>query len=215
MTAEASKWNYRALDTQTLEYLSESLAAGPKVSQFRFPEGARDAAVLLPLCLPSPAEGSSESILPSVLFTLRSSNLNSHQGEVSFPGGKRDPGDVHLSDTVLRETLEETSLAPNSVRLLGPMSAVPAKNPMLRIHPFVGFPQQPPLPTLDISQLMFNPSEVDRIFTRRNVALADPTVRDIVARSQKRGSPVIVTRDGHTIWGLTAFVLHRFLTLVS
>lgn len=71
----------------------------------------RPAAVLLPLCVV-------DNKL-SVLFTLRSSNLSSHKGEVSFPGGRRDPGETPLQ-TALRETEEEIHVPSTNIEVIGP-----------------------------------------------------------------------------------------------
>eukprot|EP00047_Mylnosiga_fluctuans_P010442 m.16297 g.16297 ORF g.16297 m.16297 type:complete len:250 (-) comp3123_c0_seq1:28-777(-) len=72
-----------------------------------------DASVLIVL-FERPTDGQ-----PSVLLTLRNAHLNSHGGEVSFPGGKRDPIDTSNEDTALREAFEEIGLERSWVRVLG------------------------------------------------------------------------------------------------
>ena len=54
-----------------------------------------------------------------LLFTKRSSNLSTHSGEVSFPGGMREEHDSCLYDTALRESNEEINLDLNNIEKLG------------------------------------------------------------------------------------------------
>lgn len=55
----------------------------------------------------------------SVLLTRRNDSLNTHAGQVSFPGGRIDPGDRSAVDAALRETWEEIALAPSVIEPLG------------------------------------------------------------------------------------------------
>ena len=59
----------------------------------------------------------------NVLLTRRADHLHDHAGQVSFPGGRVDPGDVDLVDTALRETKEEVGLARDRVQVLGPLNS--------------------------------------------------------------------------------------------
>ena len=55
----------------------------------------------------------------TVLFTQRTTHLRSHSGQVSFPGGRAEPGDASAEFTALRETEEEIGLSPSAVEVLG------------------------------------------------------------------------------------------------
>ena len=55
----------------------------------------------------------------TVLLTERTTHLSSHSGQVAFPGGKADPGDVDAIDTALRESEEEIGLERRFVQVLG------------------------------------------------------------------------------------------------
>jgi 8-oxo-dGTP pyrophosphatase MutT (NUDIX family) len=71
----------------------------------------REAAVLVPLV--ARASG------VTVLLTQRTSHLHDHAGQISFPGGRRDPGDATLQATALRETAEEVGIAATHIQPAG------------------------------------------------------------------------------------------------
>lgn len=79
--------------------------------------GYRPAAVLVPLL--DRAAG------PTVLFTRRTEHVPHHKGEVSFPGGAREPGEDAVA-AALREADEEVGLAPESAEVLGVLDDVPS-----------------------------------------------------------------------------------------
>src|SRR5262245_19976359 len=75
------------------------------------PERWRAAAVLIPLV--NHASG------VTVLLTQRTYDMPSHAGQVSFPGGRRQDGDVDAADTALREAHEEVGLERQFVEVVG------------------------------------------------------------------------------------------------
>jgi 8-oxo-dGTP pyrophosphatase MutT (NUDIX family) len=80
-----------------------------------------------------------------VLFTLRTQKVKAHKGQVSFPGGVYETGDHDLLQTALRETEEETGIAPESLTLAGMLRPYATLTGFL-IHPFVGLlPERPAL----------------------------------------------------------------------
>jgi len=56
---------------------------------------------------------------PTLLFTQRTAHLSKHSGQISFPGGRREPADLSPVETALRETSEEIGIAPALVSIAG------------------------------------------------------------------------------------------------
>ena len=54
-----------------------------------------------------------------LLLTKRTSHLNDHPGQISFPGGRTDPEDLSPEHTALREAYEEIGLPDSQVEILG------------------------------------------------------------------------------------------------
>lgn len=54
-----------------------------------------------------------------VLLTQRTDHLHDHPGQISFPGGRMEPGDDSPLATALRETEEEIGLARQFVNVIG------------------------------------------------------------------------------------------------
>ena len=91
----------------------------------------RSAAVLIPVTrLNAEAES-------CVILTVRSADLNSHPGQISFPGGTAEKQDKDPVATALRETQEEIGLHPNNVEVIGRISDI-ALPSGYRVTPVVG-----------------------------------------------------------------------------
>jgi 8-oxo-dGTP pyrophosphatase MutT (NUDIX family) len=74
---------------------------------------------------------------PYLVFIRRSENVREHKGQISFPGGSRDPRDVTLLETALRETREELGIDPATIQILGVLDDyLTVTN--FQITPFVG-----------------------------------------------------------------------------
>jgi 8-oxo-dGTP pyrophosphatase MutT (NUDIX family) len=74
---------------------------------------------------------------PWAYLTMRPMTLRTHPGQISFPGGARDSGDVTPLHTALRETKEELGLDPDDVAVLGMLGAMPTITSYW-VTPFVG-----------------------------------------------------------------------------
>jgi 8-oxo-dGTP pyrophosphatase MutT (NUDIX family) len=86
-------------------------AAKAAHADFHRPSGKIAAAVLMPL-----VERDSGV---TVLLTQRTAHLRDHAGQISFPGGRSEPGETDPMTTALRETQEEVGIQPDQVDVLG------------------------------------------------------------------------------------------------
>jgi 8-oxo-dGTP pyrophosphatase MutT (NUDIX family) len=72
-----------------------------------------------------------------VLVTQRTQTVEYHKGQISFPGGACEPGDVSLVATALRETFEEIGIPPEVVKVLGILDDFPTITSFI-VTPVVG-----------------------------------------------------------------------------
>lgn len=134
------------------------------------------------------------------VFTKRREDLRRHPGEISFPGGRRDPGDPSLQATALREAQEEIGLASDAVQLVGALQPTPTVATGYAVYPFVGLIEPGLAWTL-------SPLEVARVL---ELSLDDLLAGYGRRRLLRRGIPIrtdtYVVGD-ELIWGATARIL--------
>jgi 8-oxo-dGTP pyrophosphatase MutT (NUDIX family) len=156
----------------------------------------RQASVLLPLIT---------HLEPTVLFTKRTEQLHDHAGQVSFPGGGREPQDADPVATALRETREEIGLSPQQVEVVGYLRGYLTISGYA-VTPVVGLVQ----PGFGLN---VDPLEVAEVFEVPVAFLADPRNREVQTR-ELGGEQVgfyLYRYQGQTIWGATAAMLVNFL----
>lgn len=156
---------------------------------------ATEAAVLLPVIMRPE---------PSILFTQRTAHLARHSGQVSFPGGRVDAGDLSPLETALRETMEETGIAPAFVSVAGYLP---------RYRTGTGYDISPVVGVLsDGFTLSPNPDEVAEAFEAPLAFFLDPANRRLETRiwGGRERSFYVFSPEGRTIWGATAAILVDF-----
>jgi len=159
----------------------------------------REAAVLVPVF-----EIDQE---PYFLLTLRTDEVETHKGQISFPGGMRH-GNESLEVTALRETWEEIGIGEARIEILGRFHDYLASTDY-RVVPFVGYVCSPfpvvPQPT-EVAEVLMVPFSI----------FLDPS-RLRTEKMMRRGKLIDVyfySYDSRQIWGLTARIIRDFLAVL-
>lgn len=138
---------------------------------------------------------------PHVFLTKRSSNLKSHTGEISFPGGRYVEGDGTFLKTALRETAEEVGIEFTIDQIVGCLSAVRTMTSNHFIVPFVTI--QDILPQYRISS-----SEVEVVIDVPLIETLESIKLDTEHYHLAKDA-FKFTYGKNVIWGATARVLKQ------
>jgi len=172
----------------------------------------RDAAVLVPV-----VDGASDedgrfeagdsATEPALVFTKRADHLGEHPGQMSFPGGGREPSDADLRETAAREADEEIGLRREEIRFVGQLDDI-ATITDYSVTPFVG----------RVPDREYDPDEreVDEVVVLSISGLTDPENYELEKRIHPTYGEALVHFfhvDGYTVWGATGRILVQFLEL--
>lgn len=143
-----------------------------------------------------------------LLYTRRTDTVESHKGQVSFPGGACDDGETTPEQTALREADEEIGLSSNDVTILGRLSDMITVS-YFQVTPVVGIVKWPAV-------FRVGEAEVARVFTIPLGWLANPSNRWQFERSDSKRSLIAYhPYDGELLWGATARMTVDFLTVLG
>ncbi len=161
-------------------------------------DGQRRAAVLMPLVYRDDWQ---------VILTQRPETMPSHAGQISFPGGKIEPGETAL-EAAYRETLEEIGLRNHHIEPIGRLPSFDAVS-QYRVTPFVGIISPD-------AEIIPDPGEVADVFEIPMSFLMDPdnhVPRDVFFDGREHrlydmpyDEPGGVHRN---LWGMTAMMIYR------
>jgi 8-oxo-dGTP pyrophosphatase MutT (NUDIX family) len=132
-----------------------------------------------------------------------------HGGQISFPGGKKEPQDENVIQTALREAYEETGINPTEVSFIGTLTPlfIPVSN--IIVNPVIGWFNDRP-------SFNYKPEEVLFLIDADLKRFLDP----LIVKSKPfniRGEILDIKYfdyDGNTIWGATAMILHELLVII-
>jgi 8-oxo-dGTP pyrophosphatase MutT (NUDIX family) len=161
----------------------------------------RDAAVIVPVVRRHDGD--------ALLFTKRADHLGQHPGQMSFPGGGREPSDDGLAATARREADEEIGLRDEEIEIVGRLDDVPTVSDYA-VRPFVSrVPDREYAP---------DEREVAEIAVLPVAELADLDNYDSERRDRPRDGEIRIhffRVDGYTVWGATGRMLVQLLELAT
>ena len=147
-----------------------------------------------------------------VIFTKRTMHMSMQKGHVSFPGGRREPGDPDLVATALRESHEEIGLDPQHVEVLGRIDDFSTRDGKIFIAGFVGYIQPTACPygwcpaEREVAEILEVP--VSHLLDPANVDVQPP--RELNGRMWPNETFVF---RGHRIFGATARAMRHVLEI--
>jgi len=165
------------------------------------PDEPYDAAVLIPVI-----EREGEHYL---LFTKRADHLGEHPGQMSFPGGGREPEDESICETALREANEEIALEADEAEVIGQLDDIRTITEYA-VTPFVArVPDRSYVP---------DEREVAEIAVLSLSGILDPDNYEYERREHPHYGDVVIHYfrvDGYTVWGATGRIVVDLLELTT
>ena len=163
------------------------------------PGGAPPAAALTPAAVLVPLVMRADGL--SVLLTQRTQHLAAHAGQISFPGGRQEPGDRDSIDAALRETEEEVGLPRDHIEVIGRLDTY-VTSTSFEVTPVVGLVRAPYPVKLD-------PFEVAELFEVPLAFILDPANHQRHSRELKgrQRTFYVLPYQHRYIWGATAGML--------
>lgn len=145
-----------------------------------------------------------------ILFTLRSSNVQHHKHQISFPGGHCE-GDENIIATALREAEEEVGIPPESIQVLGKLTQLYVPPSQTIVVPVVGYSQE-------LSKLKANENEVEEIILFPLIYFLNSENMEIEKwnlKGQIVDVPLWKIHQSVPLWGATAMILSEFIDIVK
>ena len=141
-----------------------------------------------------------------VLFVKRVENPSDPwSGQMALPGGKREPKDKDLKDTVMRETMEETGIKLDDRRFLGVLTAIRSEpKPEIKILPFVVLLEGEP-------KLKLNKAELESFIW---VAFEEIVQSKGTVEFSFGKVPAYIFADA-IVWGVTYKIISKFIQAVE
>ena len=200
----------RTLTPITKDRLTQWIASSAAIAESGDDRFADDGETLMMVPRDRPLKAASVLVLvvnhavPTVVFTQRTTHLTDHAGQISFPGGRVEPGDLNAAATALREAEEEMGIDRRGVEIIGELPHY-TTGTGYRITPVVGWSSEP-------LQYAPDPSEVAEVFEVPAPFLLDPANhrQESAMYKGRMRSYFAIPFGSRYIWGATAGMLITF-----
>jgi len=145
-----------------------------------------------------------------LLLIRRADTLQYHSGEISFPGGMVEEGDLNLVTTAKRETFEEVGVLEDDIEIVGPLDDVSTLTSNFIIHPLIGiipFPYSFRINSQEVSYIIEIPL---------NFFLNSPNLQyvSINYKGDTFKTPAF-DYEGAIIWGATERIIENLISLIK
>ena len=141
---------------------------------------------------------------PKILMIKKPITMNSHGGEIAFPGGKISNEDGDLLDTAIRETLEETGIIVRREEIIGQLKPVTTLNTGFTILPFICI--------LDEIKNLTPNSEVDEFLEIPLMSFLETLTDDTNPEHNSIQEMCTFSFEKNLIWGASARMLKQITT---
>ena len=166
-------------------------------------------AVLVPLNIVNKQIQTNPEKSISIIFIRRSLELANHPGNIAFPGGHKDPEDINLTETAIREANEEIALERENIEIIGMLDDEETITSNFVITPVLAFTNQ--------RNFTAQEEEVSEIFTVPLEHLLNP--QNCKPASYEYQGKQFHLHDyffeNRKIWGATSRILTKLLILIK
>lgn len=144
----------------------------------------------------------------TTVFMKRPDYDGIHSGQISFPGGKKEPKDKNILATALRETEEEFGIPQNKIEILGNLTPLYIPVSKYQVFPFVGFIKDKPVFSIDRKEVAYLIEAEISFLQNKGIRKNEMQIH-----GKYSGNVPYFDIKGEKIWGATAMILSEFIEI--